>query len=600
MADGGNSFQNYYAGKPHLGLQLATAARCERKLIHFIEHHWKYVEPARPFVKGWAIEAVCEHLEAVTNGEIKRLIMNVPPGFMKSLTTNVFWPAWEWGPKNRPSLRYIAAAYTASLTERDNIKFRNLVMCPLYRKLWGNKFGPSKDQFNIEKVANNKTGWKLATSVGGVGTGERGDRVVLDDPNSVAEAESEAIRLTTNQWFTEVIPTRLNDPMSSAIICIQQRTHENDVSGIALELELGYTHLMIPMEYDSTRHCVTVLKWDQQGEPEVTWEDPRGLDEDGDRLEGSALDEADGILAFPERFPEEVVTRDKAVMGEYAIAGQFQQSPQPRGGAIFKRDWWQAWPPDDWPEKYGDMPVRFPAMDYRVAALDSAFTEDEVNDFSALTIWGVWRRTDMGQIAPSTLQDGQGLMRMANETKRRLMLMYGWQKRLTLHGPDYPRPANVSDEEWNSDQWLPLRQKNWGIVEWVVYHCRLYKIDKLLIENKANGKEVAGELARLYGNEDWGVELVEPHGDKISRAWSVQHLFSNGQVSAPIDKAWFVPIGDQMSSFPRSAHDDIVDTCTMALRHLRDIGLAVRTDESEREWGEELRMKPKPKPLYDA
>src|SRR5262249_3592169 len=145
--------------------------------------------------------------EAVAAGEIKRLCISIPPGFMKSLCANVFFPAWVWGPLDAPHTRWIAASYSQSLTIRDNVRFRNIVMSPLYRRMWGDRFGPSKDQFNIVKVMNDRTGWKLATSVGGVGTGERGDYFVVDDGNSVKEAESEVIRENTNMWYTEVVPT---------------------------------------------------------------------------------------------------------------------------------------------------------------------------------------------------------------------------------------------------------------------------------------------------------------------------------------------------------------------------------------------------------
>lgn len=265
----------------------------EGSLIEFAEYVWPVVEPAIPFVRGWVIEAIAEHLEAVTRGDIKRLLINVPPGFTKSLMTDVFWPAWIWGPQNRPWYRFMCAAYSNHLTERDNMRCRNVVISDRYQRLWGSRFGISNEQFTKVKFANTKTGWKLATSVGGIGTGERADIVIIDDPNNPLEMEFEATRNHTNMWFTEIIPDRLNNPRESAIVVIQQRTHEEDVSGTAISREMGYTHLMIPMRYDPGRHCATA----------INWEDPRNEDEE---------------LAWPERFPVEVcdgLQRDK---GPYA------------------------------------------------------------------------------------------------------------------------------------------------------------------------------------------------------------------------------------------------------------------------------------------
>jgi hypothetical protein len=151
-----------------------------------------------------ALEAICVHLEAVTFGDITRLLINVPPGFMKSLLTDVFWPAWEWGPMNMPHLRYVAFSYSDTITTRDNNKMVRLVSSPSHRQLWGDRFTMVKT--GERRIDNNMTGFKLATSVGGVGTGERGDRVILDDPHNVAP-----LRLTGNQSVAEIqhasIPT---------------------------------------------------------------------------------------------------------------------------------------------------------------------------------------------------------------------------------------------------------------------------------------------------------------------------------------------------------------------------------------------------------
>jgi predicted phage terminase large subunit-like protein len=288
----------------------------EESLKGFIKAAWHVVEPGRPFGDGWHIDAVCEHLEAVTDGHIDRLLINIPPGFMKSLTTNVLWPAWEWGPKNKPHNRYVSGAYSETLTVRDNRRTRMLIRDEWYQKLWGDRFSIMADQDSKIKFENNKKGFKLATSVRGVGTGERGDRVIVDDPHNVKDGESDAYREEAVSWFTEVLPTRMSDPEKSAIVVIMQRIHENDVSGHIIANDLGYTHLMLPMEFEAERRCHTL----------IGFKDPR--------IE-------DGELLWPGRFTKRVVERDKKVMGSYAVAGQFQQRPTPRGGGMFQREWFK-------------------------------------------------------------------------------------------------------------------------------------------------------------------------------------------------------------------------------------------------------------------
>ncbi len=300
------------------GVALAArGALAQRSLLDFIRLMWPVIEPGRRFVEGWAVEAICEHLEAVTRGEIKKLLINVPPGCMKSLTTNVFWPAWEWGPRNRPNLRYISSAYAESLSVRDNRRCRQLIESDVYQHLWGERFAFAADQNAKLKIENTKRGFRIATSVGGVSTGERGDRLIVDDPHNVSQADSEAIRESALQWFTEVLSTRTNDD-DSAFVVIMQRVHERDVSGLILSKELGYEHLMLPMEFEQSRKCST----------SIGFSDPRTKE---------------GELLWPERFSrkhleEHLKPNLRAWGGTYAEAGQLRQHPVPRGGGMFKRD----------------------------------------------------------------------------------------------------------------------------------------------------------------------------------------------------------------------------------------------------------------------
>lgn len=566
----------------------------EGRLLPFIRLMWPFVEPARKLVEGWPLDAICEHLEAVTAGEITRLLINVPPGYMKSLVANVFWPAWEWIAE--PSLRYIAASYSGSLTIRDNTRFRNVITSPLYRDYWGDRFEAGE---NVTKITNDKTGWKLATSVTGVGTGERGDRFIIDDGNSVRQAESEAVTTATNQWFREVVPTRLNDAVTGVIINIQQRTSELDISGTILDPENGmssdYVHLMIAQEYDCTRHCVTV----------IGWEDPRGADP-------ATRDANDGALAWAERFPRSTVEREKDILGEYAASGQFQQRPVPRGGGIFKREHWKEWPPLDWPGRANNATVILPPFSYVVASLDTALSQKQTADYSALTIWGIWRGADASRLLPRIVTNlSADSYRLDDAQRAKCMLIYAWEKRLRLHGPPEEIPPGMSKQEWMLPARLAERQKAWGLVQWTVHDCRRWRVDSLLIEVKANGKDVGDELERLHKAEDWGTIMVDPGAyDKVSRAYALQHLWENGVVYAPLvyaveDDTWGYPawaqkVVDQFTIFPRGKHDDLVDSGMHALKHMRDLGLLVRTDEEDRSLEEELEYSRPGMPLYPA
>lgn len=535
-------------------IALKAREKYEGSLIEFSEYIWPVVEPAIPFVRGWVLDAIAEHLEAIAFGQIRRLLINVPPGFTKSLMTDVFFPAWLWGPLNRPHMRFLCAAYSEHLTVRDNMRCRSIIVSDRYQNLWKDRFKVSTDQFTKIKFANDKTGWKLATSVGGIGTGERADIVIVDDPNNPMEMESEAVRDTTKMWFTEVLPDRLNNQALSSIIVIQQRTHEEDVSGIALTREMGYTHLMIPMRHDRTRHCVTVLGVDETGE-EVKWADPR---------------EEEGELAWPERFPANVCDELERDKGPYAWVGQYQQLPSPRGGSIVKRDYWQVW---------NDRV--FPNLEYIVASLDSAYTEKETNDPSALTIWGVFReQNEVVESSDILWQPRRGQVLAPVDGRPKIILMWAWE------------------------DWLPLDE----LVERVVGCCikgaksrwgdPSFAVDRLLIESKASGISVYQEMLRLVrGRGNLGVELFDPkrYGDKSARLHGVQHIFADGMVYAPVDpetgndKKYATSVIDQCAMFPNGARDDLVDSTSMALRWLRDMGFALRREENALAAEEEMR-----------
>ena len=516
--------------------------RCERSLKFFVRRYWHILEPRTEFVDGWCLDAICEHLEAISTGDITRLLVNVPPGFMKSLLTDVFWPAWEWTAFRSPHLRYVAFSYAAQLTERDNRRFLDLLRHPDFVADWGDRFELRKQGETL--VSNDRMGWKLATSIGGVGTGERGDRVLLDDPHSVKESESEAVRQETVRWFREAMSNRLNDMERSAVVVIMQRVHEADVSGEILENGAGYEHLMIPMQWDGRRYTTS-----------IGWTDPRGND---------------GDLAWPERFSVPVVQGLKQQMGPYAYASQYQQMPAPRGGGILRRAWWRLWDEVE-AEKYDCVvpaftkrgePVineetglqakalKFPAFDYIVASLDTAYTQKEENDPSAMVVLGVWH-------------DLFGMPKV--------MLITAWRDRLPIH----------------------------ELVEKVVYTCRRYKVERLRIEAKAAGISVSQELQRLHAGSGWVVDLYDPgRQDKTSRAHSVAHIFADEMVFAP-DKEWAEMVITEAESFPKAAHDDLVDCLVDGLRHLRDAGLLLHGSEMASELGARLEYKPQvAKPLY--
>ena len=321
-------------------------------LYEFVRQSWHVVEPGVPFIGGWHIEQICEHLEACSGGELRKLLINIPPRHSKSTIVSVMWPMWEW--LTDPAQKFLCASYSGNLSIRDNLKARRLIQSPWYQDRWGHMFKLAGDQNAKQRYENDKTGYRLATSVGGTATGEGGSRLLLDDPHSAQEAQSDAIREAAVEWFDVVWSTRLNDPKADVMVTIMQRLHERDISGHILDDIGGWEHLMIPAEWDGIRRKTSVGPYD-----------PR---------------QKKGELICPERFGEDEIADLKKLLGAYGAAGQLQQEPTPSEGGILKTQFFELWP-----ENTG-----LPPFEYILQSYDCAFTEKSTGDPTACTVWAVF------------------------------------------------------------------------------------------------------------------------------------------------------------------------------------------------------------------
>lgn len=361
--------------------RLASAS-----LYEFVRQAWHVVEPGVTFVPSWHIQTICEHLEAVSSGEIRKLLINIPPRHSKSLIASVMWPMWEWIAS--PSEKFLCASYSGALSIRDNLKARRLVQSPWYQERWGQMFELAGDQNAKQRFENDKTGYRLATSVGGTATGEGGSRLLLDDPHAAQEAQSDTMRESALEWFDMVWSTRLNDPKRDAMVTIMQRLHERDVSGHILEDIGGWEHLCIPAEFDGKRRTTSIGAYD-----------PR---------------KKKGELICPERFGEKEITDLKQLLGEYGVAGQLQQDPTPTQGGILKTTYFNMWPADK----------GLPQFEYILQSYDCAFTEKTTGDPTACTVWAVF----------------------TYQGKRNVMLIDAWDEHLS-----YPDLRKRAIKEWTTE-----------------------------------------------------------------------------------------------------------------------------------------------------
>ena len=440
---------------------------CRRSLAEFAKRAWKVLEPAAELKWGWALDAICLHLEAVTNGEINRLLMNVPPGSMKSLLTGVIWPAWEWGPRGMPEMRFVGTAHEEQLAIRDSRRCRDLIKSEWFQKLW--PLDLLADLDGKREFGNTRKGVRQARAFTSM-TGVRGDRVILDDPISADNANSAAKLEAARIAFTETLPTRVNSD-KSAIVVIMQRLNEKDISGVILEMGLPYVHLCIPMRFEPEFRCTT----------SIGWTDPRTKE---------------GELMFPERFGEAQVSELEKTLGTYGTAGQLQQRPAPRGGGIFKDEWW----------RYYKVP---PLLEYRTIYADTAQKTKEANDYSVFQCWG---KTTQGQAV--LLDQVRG--------------------------------------KWEAPELLTQARAFWSKHKAAATTA---KLRAMKVEDKASGTGLIQTLKR----EGAPVVSIQRNIDKVTRAMDIVPMIQSGNVLLPEDAPWLSDYLAEASVFPNGAHDDQLD-----------------------------------------
>lgn len=486
--------------------RAANAEILRRSLRRFTEQAWSIAEPATPFIPNFHVDAVCDHLEAVARGQIRRLVINIPPGHAKSLLAAVLWPAWVW--TWWPEWRALFSAYAASLAVRDSVRCRTVMDSDWYRghfcvdplKGEEERWRLKDDQNAKDFYENTRSGFRMALGVGGKGTGYRGNCVLVDDAINVSEASSKATRDSTRDWWFVQMSSRVNDLSRDSFVVMGQRVHEEDLAGACLETG-SYELLMLPSEYDPKRVSVTSL-----GQPDKR--------------------EQENQLLFPQLFPEKVLAQAKIDLGTDGYAGQHLQSPVLPGGSTFKRAWWRFWRFDKdlptstaRPKGCSERPTRVieKHLNFRwdscVMSVDSTFKDVDHSktgkpDWVVLTVWGCL----------------------------------------------------------NADRFLLYRARGqWGLsktCEEIRAASALFPhAVRKLIEDKANGSSVIETLE----HELQGIIAVNPEGGKEARANAVAPQVEAGNVYLPEGAAWLEEFVGECALFPKGKNDDQVDSMTQAL-----------------------------------
>lgn len=331
--------------------QRLVDALLRQDMRAFLQKVFATLNPGQTFVPSWHIEAIIYQLERVRRGEIKRLIINMPPRSLKSIAASVAFPAFVLG--HDATTRLICVSYSGELAKKHSNDFRAILVSEWYRRLFpGSDIGSFKNtETEIELTAR---GFRLATSIGGTLTGRGGDILIIDDPLKPEDAMSETKREAANQWFINTLLSRLDDKRSGAIVVVMQRLHMNDLTGYLRSLRDDWEVLQLP----------AIATRDE--------EVPIGPGRMHHRKIGEVLSE---------REPKYVLEALKRDLGSDAFSAQYQQEPVPPGGAMIKRAWIR---------RYDSLPPA-PEHLYFLQSWDTASKGGPDNDWSVCTTWLICR-----------------------------------------------------------------------------------------------------------------------------------------------------------------------------------------------------------------
>lgn len=506
----------YFKKKKELSPEDKEIKRlCESSLYYFSQYAWKH-STGKDFVPSLTIASISKHLDALYNRDIRNLVINAPPRIGKTELCFVMFPAWVWA-KN-PSQKFLCTAYSRALSIKASVSCRRLIKSDWYQNLWGDAFRLTREVSSKQHFDNDKYGERLSTSFTSATTGFGGDFILIDDPNDVLKIESDKLRERVYEIYSGVISSRVQNMKTTCQLIVQQRTHTQDLSGCVLNSKFSnWTHLFLPMEYDVDYNCKTYVNG------KLFWKDPRKVE---------------GDLLWPQGCGEQELEdqKQKFNFDSYKISGQLQQRPSPKGGGLFKKEWFQYWDEDS-----------LPAFSFIIQSWDTALTTNVDSCYSACTTWGIFNYKNITNV----------------------MLLSLFQDKIEY--PDLRIRAMTLADDFTMTNYSDALHPHL----WLKNNSRGKRPDITLIEAKVNGYCLHSDLCRT--NVPALKFNPNAYGDKYARARVTSHLFENGRVWLRKEYPHFAYptysssiFLNAATSFPKGEGKDIIDSASQALIYAQE------------------------------
>lgn len=344
--------------KPDL-LEVLNSSLCRRDFYEFVKLFW-CVHHDAPMIENWHINAICEHLQAVYDDQIDNLILNVPPGFAKSIITSAMFPAWVW--VNSPRASFLCVSNNHDIANRDGKKQKEIVRHPLYKALFNIDWEIDKKEDAKEYFSNTIGGFRQCKTHGQQIQGARVLYLITDDLIGANDAVSDKpVMEGANVWRDSIAAPRKILGARAKEVHIQQRLHPRDITGHLTTRDPDkWTVVKIPLEYDKKIYSFINSPLD--------WEDPRT---------------EEGELLCPTLFTAEMAKEYKVSLQEFGFQAQYQQNPISEKGFELKRDWFSFWTDKTLPNSF----------DYTYISCDlnnlkkPNHTKD--TDYAVIDVWAV-------------------------------------------------------------------------------------------------------------------------------------------------------------------------------------------------------------------
>jgi predicted phage terminase large subunit-like protein len=322
--------------------------------LAFAHQSFNYLHPALQLSAGWYIEAILAKLEECRLGKCQRLILNLPPRFLKSLLASVVFPARVLG--HDPTRQILCLSFSQDLANKFARDCLSLMTSPWYKRTFPKTLlsGKRPAAADFSTTAN---GGRIASGLRGSITGRGADFIIIDDAIQPEEALSDRRRNAVNEWMGSTAYGRLNDTNKGCIIIVMQRLHPDDLVGYLLQ------------QNDEEWEILSFPAIAEQAET-YRWKTTSGT---------FSYHRAVGDVLDPERQSREQLEARKAEIGEYNFAAQYQQNPMPPDGGWVKREWLQYYTDENLPDGF----------DFVIDCWDTANKRSELNDYSVCATLGV-------------------------------------------------------------------------------------------------------------------------------------------------------------------------------------------------------------------